>query len=145
MPAPSEDAISAPPATIDFGRQAAPARQEPAFAEPGTAKSPSKLPPYNGSAFAGLSANTPFYNLTLAIAMALGRFAIIVPVLALAGALAARTRAVRDPAAAQDAAMPTHGPMFVVLLVLTVLLVGALTYLPALALGPVVEHINLYR
>lgn len=99
----------------------------------------------NGSAFAGLSANTPFYNLTLAIAMALGRFAVIVPVLALAGALAARTRAVRDPAAAQDAAMPTHGPMFVVLLVLTVLLVGALTYLPALALGPVVEHINLYR
>lgn len=99
----------------------------------------------NGSAFAGLSANTPFYNLTLAVAMALGRFAVIVPVLALAGALAARTRAVRDPAAAQDAAMPTHGPMFVVLLVLTVLLVGALTYLPALALGPVVEHINLYR
>ena len=99
----------------------------------------------NGSAFAGLSANTPFYNLTLAIAMALGRFAVIVPVLALAGALAARTRAVRDPAAAQDTAMPTHGPMFVVLLVLTVLLVGALTYLPALALGPVVEHINLYR
>jgi K+-transporting ATPase ATPase A chain len=99
----------------------------------------------NGSAFAGLSANTPFYNLTLAIAMALGRFAVIVPVLALAGALAARTRAVRDPAAAQDAAMPTHGPMFVVLLVLTVPLVGALTYLPALALGPVVEQINLYR
>ena len=99
----------------------------------------------NGSAFAGLSANTPFYNLTLAVAMALGRFAVIVPVLALAGALAARTRAVRAPAAAQDAAMPTHGPMFVVLLVLTVLLVGALTYLPALALGPVVEHINLYR
>lgn len=99
----------------------------------------------NGSAFAGLSANTPFYNLMLAITMALGRFAVIVPVLALAGALAARTRAVRDPAAAQDAAMPTHGPMFVVLLVLTVLLVGALTYLPALALGPVVEQINLYR
>ncbi|MBL8469778.1 potassium-transporting ATPase subunit KdpA [Methyloversatilis discipulorum] len=98
----------------------------------------------NGSAFAGLSANTPFYNLTLAIAMALGRFAVIVPVLALAGALAARTRAVRQ-AGSQDAAMPTHGPMFVVLLVLTVLLVGALTYLPALALGPVVEHINLYR
>jgi K+-transporting ATPase ATPase A chain len=98
----------------------------------------------NGSAFAGLSPNTPFYNLTLAIAMALGRFAVIVPVLALAGALAARTRAVRE-AGSQDAAMPTHGPMFVVLLVLTVLLVGALTYLPALALGPVVEHINLYR
>jgi K+-transporting ATPase ATPase A chain len=98
----------------------------------------------NGSAFAGLSANTPFYNLTLAIAMALGRFAVIVPVLALAGALAARTRAMRQ-AGSQDAAMPTHGPMFVVLLVLTVLLVGALTYLPALALGPVVEHINLYR
>ena len=98
----------------------------------------------NGSAFAGLSANAPFYNLTLATAMALGRFAVIVPVLALAGALAARTRAMRQ-AGSQDAAMPTHGPMFVVLLVLTVLLVGALTYLPALALGPVVEHINLYR
>lgn len=99
----------------------------------------------NGSAFAGLSASTPFYNLTLAAAMALGRFAVIVPVLALAGALAARTRTMRTSDGGLSAAMPTHGPLFVVLLVLTVLLVGALTYLPALALGPVVEHINLYR
>lgn len=97
----------------------------------------------NGSAFAGLSANTPFYNATLGIAMALGRFAVIVPVLALAGALAARRRTPRVTVDGNAAALPTHGPLFVVLLVLTVLLVGALTYLPALALGPVVEHINM--
>jgi K+-transporting ATPase ATPase A chain len=97
----------------------------------------------NGSAFAGLSANTPFYNSTLGIAMALGRFAVIVPVLALAGALAARRRTPRVTVDGNAAALPTHGPLFVVLLVLTVLLVGALTYLPALALGPVVEHINM--
>jgi potassium-transporting ATPase potassium-binding subunit len=97
----------------------------------------------NGSAFAGLSANTPFYNATLGIAMALGRFAVIVPVLALAGALAARGRMPRDTVDGNAAALPTHGPLFVVLLVLTVLLVGALTYLPALALGPVVEYIDM--
>ncbi|WP_018411576.1 potassium-transporting ATPase subunit KdpA [Methyloversatilis thermotolerans] len=97
----------------------------------------------NGSAFAGLSANTPFYNLTLALAMLLGRFAVIVPVLSLAGALAARVRARRDEAGLQSAALPTHGPVFVLLLVLTVVLVGALTYLPSLALGPLVEHLNL--
>ena len=99
----------------------------------------------NGSAFAGLSANTPFYNCALALAMALGRFAVIVPVLALAGTLAGRIRATRTAVDGASAALPTHGPMFVVLLVLTVLLVGALTYLPALALGPLVEHINLIR
>jgi K+-transporting ATPase ATPase A chain len=93
----------------------------------------------NGSAFAGLSANTPFYNLTLALAMLLGRFGVIVPVLALAGALAAKKRA---PTSA--GALPTHGPLFVILLAATVLLVGALTYLPALALGPVVEHLQLW-
>lgn len=98
----------------------------------------------NGSAFAGLSANTPFYNATLGVAMAFGRFAVIVPVLALAGALAARKRTSRETVDGNAAALPTHGPLFVVLLVLTVLLVGALTYLPALALGPVAEHINLY-
>jgi K+-transporting ATPase ATPase A chain len=97
----------------------------------------------NGSAFAGLSANTPFYNTALGIAMALGRFAVIVPVLALAGALANRNRTPRDVVDGNAAALPTHGPLFVVLLVLTVLLVGALTYLPALALGPVVEHLNM--
>ena len=93
----------------------------------------------NGSAFAGLSANTPFYNLTLALAMLFGRFAVIVPVLAMAGALAAKKRA---PISA--GALPTHGPLFVILLAATVLLVGALTYLPALALGPIVEHLQLW-
>ena len=102
----------------------------------------------NGSAFAGLSANTPFYNAMLGVAMWLGRFGVIVPVLALAGTLAAKKRVQRQADAADDAslaAMPTDGPIFVVLLVCTVLLVGALTYIPAIALGPLVEHLNLYR
>ncbi|MCX8565310.1 MAG: K+-transporting ATPase ATPase A chain [Glomeribacter sp. 1016415] len=90
----------------------------------------------NGSAFAGLSVNTPFYNLTTALAMWFGRFAAIIPVLALAGALAAKKRM-----AASAGTMPTHGPLFVLLLLSTVLLVGALTYIPALALGPIVEHL----
>ena len=93
----------------------------------------------NGSAFAGLSANTPFFNLTLALAMLLGRFGVIVPVLAMASALAAKKRA-----STSAGALPTHGPLFVMLLAATVLLVGALTYLPALALGPVVEHLRLW-
>lgn len=93
----------------------------------------------NGSAFAGLSANTPFYNLTLGLAMWLGRFGVIVPVLALAGALARKQRL---PASAGT--LPTHGPLFVVLLVGTVLLVGLLNYVPSLALGPVVEHFMLW-
>ena len=93
----------------------------------------------NGSAFAGLSANTPFYNGLLAVAMWLGRFAMIVPVLAIAGALAAKKRL---PVTAGT--MPTHGPLFVALLVGTVLLVGLLNYVPALALGPVVEHLMLW-
>ncbi len=92
----------------------------------------------NGSAFAGLSANTPFYNFMLAIAMWFGRFGVIVPVLALAGSLAAKKRI-----ATSAGTMPTHGPLFVVLLIGTVLLVGALNYVPALALGPVVEHLTL--
>jgi len=91
----------------------------------------------NGSAFAGLSANTPFYNTLLAAAMWFGRFWIIVPVLAMAGSLAAKRR---TPATAGT--MPTHGPLFVVLLVGSVLLVGALTYVPALALGPVAEQLQ---
>lgn len=94
----------------------------------------------NGSAFAGLSANTPFYNGLLAVAMWLGRFAMIVPVLAIAGALAAKKRL---PVTAGT--MPTHGPLFVALLVGTVLLVGLLNYVPALALGPVVEHLMLWK
>jgi len=92
----------------------------------------------NGSAFAGLSANTPFYNTLLGIAMWFGRFGVIVPVLALAGALAAKKRIT-----ASAGTMPTHGPLFVVLLIGTVVLVGALNYVPALALGPVVEHLML--
>lgn len=93
----------------------------------------------NGSAFAGLSANTPFYNTLLGLAMWLGRFGVIVPVLAIAGALAAKQRL---PVTAGT--MPTHGPLFVTLLIGTVLLVGLLNYVPALALGPVVEHLMLW-
>ena len=89
----------------------------------------------NGSAFAGLSANTPFYNTLLAVAMWFGRFAVIVPVLAIAGSLAAKKRLAVTPGT-----LPTHGPLFVVLLLGSVLLVGLLNYVPALALGPVVEH-----
>ena len=94
----------------------------------------------NGSAFAGLSANTPFYNGLLAVAMWFGRFAVIVPVLAIAGALAAKKRL---PVTAGT--MPTHGPLFVTLLIGTVLLVGLLNYVPALALGPMVEHLMLWK
>jgi len=90
----------------------------------------------NGSAFAGLSSNTPFYNVMLAIAMWFGRFGIIVPILAIAGSLAGKKRM-----AATGGTLPTHGPLFVVLLFGVVLLVGALTYVPALALGPGVEHL----
>ncbi|MBP7492030.1 MAG: potassium-transporting ATPase subunit KdpA [Rhodoferax sp.] len=94
----------------------------------------------NGSAFAGLSANTPFYNTLLGMAMWLGRFGVIVPVLAMAGALASKKRL---PETAGT--MPTHGPLFVFLLISTVLLVGLLNYVPALALGPIVEHLMLWK
>jgi potassium-transporting ATPase potassium-binding subunit len=90
----------------------------------------------NGSAFAGLSVNTPFYNVTLAVVMWFGRFGSIIPVLAIAGSLAGKKRI-----AVTAGTLPTHGPLFVVLLLGTVVLVGALTYVPALALGPVVEHL----
>ncbi|HWX33139.1 MAG TPA: potassium-transporting ATPase subunit KdpA [Steroidobacteraceae bacterium] len=93
----------------------------------------------NGSAFAGLSANTPFYNSLLAVGMWFGRFAFIVPVLAVAGSLAKKKRI--EPTAGT---LPTHGPLFVAMLVGTVVLVGALTYVPALALGPVIEHLQLH-
>jgi potassium-transporting ATPase potassium-binding subunit len=93
----------------------------------------------NGSAFAGLSANTPFYNTLLAVAMWFGRFAFIIPVLAIAGSLAKKKRI-----EATAGTLPTHGALFVALLVGTVVLVGALTYVPALALGPVVEHLQLH-
>ncbi len=93
----------------------------------------------NGSAFAGLSANTPYYNIILGLAVWFGRFGVIVPVLAIAGALAAKKRL---PVTAGT--LPTHGPLFVVLLIGTVLLVGLLNYVPALALGPMVEHLMLW-
>lgn len=92
----------------------------------------------NGSAFAGLSANTPFYNTMLGIAMWFGRFGVIVPVLAMAGSLAAKKRI-----AVGAGTLPTHGPLFVTLLIGVVLLVGLLNYVPALALGPVIEHLLL--
>jgi potassium-transporting ATPase potassium-binding subunit len=93
----------------------------------------------NGSAFAGLSANTPFWNVLLAVAMWFGRFAVIVPVLAIAGSLSGKKRI-----AAGEGTLPTHGPLFVTMLLGTVVLVGLLNYVPALALGPVVEHLMLW-
>jgi K+-transporting ATPase ATPase A chain len=93
----------------------------------------------NGSAFAGLSANTPFYNTALGIVMWLGRYWPIAAVLAIAGSLAAKKRV---PVTAGT--MLTYGPTFIILLIGTVLLVGALTFVPALALGPVVEHLVMW-
>ncbi len=90
----------------------------------------------NGSAFGGLTGNTPFYNITLALAMLFGRFIMMVPILALAGNMA-RKRLVP----ASEASFPASGPTFVIILIGTVLIVGALTFLPALALGPIVEHL----
>jgi K+-transporting ATPase ATPase A chain len=92
----------------------------------------------NGSAFAGLSANTPFYNTALGFEMFIGRIWLMIPVLALAGSLAAKKRI-----PASVGSMATHTQMFVWLLIGTVLLVGALNFVPALALGPVIEHLNM--
>ncbi len=89
----------------------------------------------NGSAFAGIGTNTPWYNTTLGFATLFGRFAMIVPILALAGSLARKKRV---PESAGT--FPAHGPLFTLLLVGTILIVGALTFFPALALGPIVEH-----
>jgi K+-transporting ATPase ATPase A chain len=89
----------------------------------------------NGSAFAGLNGDTVPYNISMALAMLFGRFLIILPVLALAGSLAGKR--VRPPS---EASFPASGPTFVIILIGTVLVVGALTFLPALALGPIVEH-----
>lgn len=89
----------------------------------------------NGSAFAGLTANTPWYNLTIGLAMWIGRFLFLIPLLAAAGSLAAKKKV---PSTAGT--FPTHGPLFVGLLVGTVVIVGALTFFPALSLGPIVEH-----
>jgi K+-transporting ATPase ATPase A chain len=93
----------------------------------------------NGSAFAGLSANTPFYNTALGIAMWLARYWLLIPVLAIAGSLVTKKTVPAGPGT-----LPTHTPLFVVLLISTVLLVGALTFVPALALGPFVEHFMLH-
>jgi len=90
----------------------------------------------NGSAFAGLSANTPFWNVLLGICMFLARFPLIVAMLAMAGALAAK-RHVPESAGT----LPTHTPLFVTLLACVVIVVGALTFLPALALGPIAEQL----
>jgi K+-transporting ATPase ATPase A chain len=92
----------------------------------------------NGSAFGGLSANTPFYNSALGIAMLLSRYWLIIPVLAVAGSFAAKKTVPAGPGT-----LPTHTPLFVMLIIGTVALVGALTFVPALALGPVVEHFQM--
>lgn len=92
----------------------------------------------NGSAFGGLTVNTPFYNLSLGIVMWIGRFWPIVAALAIAGSLAAKKRV-----PVTDGTMPTHGPLFIALLICTILLIGVLNYVPALSLGPVVEHFML--
>jgi len=89
----------------------------------------------NGSAFAGINANTPFYNTTIGLAMLFGRFLMIIPLLAAAGSLVQKKLV---PVSAGT--FPTHGPLFVVLLVGVVAIVGALTFFPALSLGPIVEH-----
>ncbi len=94
----------------------------------------------NGSAFAGLGANTPWYNALLGAAMWVGRMFIILPVLALASSLASKRAVPPGPGT-----LPTTGPIFVILLVGTVLLIGALTFIPSLALGPIAEHLQLYR
>jgi K+-transporting ATPase ATPase A chain len=93
----------------------------------------------NGSAFAGLGANVPFYNLAGGIAMLVARYWVAIPVLAVAGSLAKKRHV--PPSAGT---LPTHTPLFVALLVGVVIIVGALTFIPALALGPIVEHLMLH-
>jgi potassium-transporting ATPase potassium-binding subunit len=92
----------------------------------------------NGSAFAGINANTPWYNLTLGITMLVARFLFIIPALAIAGSLAAKKLI-----PVTSGTLPTHGTLFVILLIGTVVIVGALTYFPALSLGPIVEHFQM--
>ncbi len=90
----------------------------------------------NGSAFGGLSANTPFYNLALAFVMILGRFSTLIPVLAIAGSLAAKK--IRPPS---SGTFPTDGALFIILLIGTIFIVGALNFFPVLCLGPIIEHL----
>lgn len=94
----------------------------------------------NGSAFAGLSVNTPFYNILLGFIMLIGRFGTIIPILAIAGSLAKQKNI--QPSLGT---MPTHGILFVILLIAVILIVGALTYIPALALGPIAEHLSIFN
>jgi K+-transporting ATPase ATPase A chain len=94
----------------------------------------------NGSAFAGLNANTPWYNATLGLAMLIGRFLIIVPLLAAAGSLAGKRKV-----PASGGTFPTHGPLFVTLIAGTVVIVGALTFFPVLSLGPILEHFLMHQ
>jgi K+-transporting ATPase ATPase A chain len=94
----------------------------------------------NGSAFAGLGANTPFYNVALGIAMLIARYVCAIPVIAIAGSLAAK-----KSVPPSSGTLPTHGPLFIVLVVAVVIIVGALTFIPSLALAPVVEHLRLPR
>ena len=94
----------------------------------------------NGSAFAGINANTPWYNVTTGLAMVFGRFMFILPLLAIAGTLAAKKKV-----PGSVGTFPTHGPLFVGLLVATVVVIGALTFFPALALGPIVEHFLMHQ
>ena len=89
----------------------------------------------NGSAFAGINANTPWYNITLGLTMLAGRFLMIVPVLAIAGAMVGK-----KTVAPGLGTFPTNGPLFTVLVVGVIVIVGALTFFPALCLGPIVEH-----
>jgi potassium-transporting ATPase potassium-binding subunit len=90
----------------------------------------------NGSAFAGLNADTPFYNILIGIAMWVGRFGVIIPALAIAGSMVKKRAAPPSPGT-----FPTDGPLFVILLISVILIVGALTFFPALSLGPIVEHL----
>src|SRR5579872_6320286 len=92
----------------------------------------------NGSAFAGINANTPWYNLTIGLDMLVGRFLFIIPALAIAGSLAAKKLV-----PVTSGTLPTNGSLFVILLIGTVVIVGALTYFPALSLGPIVEHFQM--
>jgi potassium-transporting ATPase potassium-binding subunit len=94
----------------------------------------------NGSAFAGINTNTPWYNLTIGLAMSIGRFLFLLPLLAAAGSLAAKKRV-----ATTSGTFPTHGALFVGLLIGTVVIVGALTFFPALSLGPIVEHYLMHQ
>ncbi len=94
----------------------------------------------NGSAFAGLNANTVFYNTLGGIAMLFGRFWTMIPMLAIAGSLAAK-----KTVPASSGTLPTHTPLFVVLLVGVIIIVAALTFFPALGLGPIAEHFMLYK